>query len=200
MPPFSATTPADSGRPTLGQWTALFPFFALGLSAALLGAELGANLLVTRIRTTAWVALALSAVALTLYLWPGETRRRRNLWLLAWSLAATAYLVHFGYSFLGLYHGSLRELYAGQRALIATSNLLVTLWWTWDVIHAWHHPAGRWRTWHRTGIHLLVLITFIASALFLFSGPVRFLGYGLVAAVVVALAARGVRKVEARRG
>lgn len=189
------TTTADPSRPTLGQWTLLFPLFALGLAAALLGAEIGPNLLVTRIRTTAWVSLVFAAVALAAYLWPGETRRRRNLWLLAWSLAYVAYLVHFGYSFLGLYHGSLKQLYAGQRALIATSNLVVTLWWTWDVIHAWRNLDGRWRTWSRTGIHLLILITFIMSALVLFGGPVRILGYALVAAVVVSLAARVVRRV-----
>lgn len=192
------TTSLAPGRPTLGQWTALFPLFALGLAAAMLGAEIGPNLLRTRIHTTAWVSLGLAAVALTLYLWPGETIRRRNLWLLAWSFAAAAYLVHFGFSFLGLYHGSLKQLFAGQRVLIASSNLLVTVWWTADVILAWRRSSARWRTWGRTAIHLLVLVTFGMSSLVLFGGPVRILGYGLVAAVVVALAARLVHRLEGR--
>lgn len=179
---------------TLGQFTATFVPFGVLLSLALLGAEVSQNLVMARVRTASWVALAFFTVAFCLYLWPGESPRRRNWWLLAWTFALLAYLVHFGYSFFGAHHGSLREVWTTQRPLIATSNFLVTFWWTADVVHAWLRREGKWRGFARTAIHLLVFITFAVSSLVLFGGAVRVLGILMMLSVLLSLGARLVRR------
>lgn len=184
---------------TLGQVTATFVPFALLLSLALMGAEVAQNLTMTRVRTSSWVALAFFTVAVCLYLWPGGSPRRRGWWLLAWTFALLAYLVHFGYSFFGAHHGSLRDVWQSQRALIAGSNFLVTFWWTADVARAWARREGRWRGVARTLIHLLVFITFGVSSLVLFGGAVRILGAVMTMAVVICLGARLVRRVHRPR-
>ena len=179
---------------TLGQVTATFVPFGVLLSFALLGAEVSQNLVMARVRTSSWVALGFFTVAFCLYLWPGETPRRRSWWLLTWTFAFLAYLVHFGYSFFGAHHGSLKEVWESQRPLIATSNFLVTFWWAADVIHAWLRREGKWRGLARTVLHLLVFITFGVSSLVLFSGVVRVLGILMVLAVLFSLAVRLVRR------
>jgi hypothetical protein len=181
------------GRITLGQITATFVPFALLLSAALLGAEVAQNLVLTRVHTSSWVALGFFTVAFCLYIWPGDSPRRRSWWLLVWTFALLAYLVHFGYSFFGPHHGSLRDIWQSQRPLIATSNFLVTLWWTVDVILAWLHREN-WRGIARTLIHLLAFVTFFTSSLVLFGGVVRVFGALMTAAVLIALGARLVRR------
>lgn len=181
------------GRITLGQITATFVPFALLLAAALMGAEASQNLVIARVHTASWVSLAFFTVAFCLYLWPGDSPRRRSWWLLAWTFALLAYLVHFGYSFFGVHHGSLRDVWQSQRPLIASSNFLVTLWWTADVIHGWLR-RDRWRGIARTLIHLLAFVTFFVSSLVLFKGFVRVLGALMTAAVLVALAAWLVRR------
>jgi hypothetical protein len=184
---------------TLGQVTATFVPFALLLSLALMGAEVAQNMTMTRLRTASWVSLAFFTLAFCLYLWPGESPRRRGWWLLAWTFALLAYLVHFGYSFFGAHHGSLREVWQSQRALIASSNFLVTFWWTVDVILAWARREGRWRTVVRSLLHVLVFITFAASSLILFGGVVRIFGAVMTVAVVISLGARLVRRVHRPR-
>jgi hypothetical protein len=190
-----ATSAPRSGI-TLGQITATFVPFALLLSAALMAAEVSQNLVLARVHTSSWVSLAFFTVAFCLYLWPGDSPRRRSWWLLAWTFALLAYLVHFGYSFFGVHHGSLRDVWQSQRPLIAASNFLVTLWWTADVIHGWTRREGRWRNVPRTLLHILVFITFFMSSLVLFGGAVRILGALMTAAVAVTLGARLVRRIR----
>ena len=176
-------------RITLGQLAATFVPFAVLLFAALMGAEAAQNLTVTRVRTASWVSLAFFAVAFCLYLWPGDSPRRRSWWLLAWTFALLAYLVHFGYAFFGTHHGSLREVWQSQRPLIATSNFLVTFWWTADAALAWLRPAGSWRGVARTLIHLLIFVTFFVSSVVLFGGVARYLGLALATAALISLGA-----------
>lgn len=195
MNPTLTATPPRSGI-TLGQFTATFVPFALLLSAALMGAEVSQTLVLTRVHTSSWVSLAFFTVAFCLYIWPGDSPRRRSWWLLAWTFALLAYLVHFGYSFFGVHHGSLKDIWQSQRPLIAGSNFLVTLWWTADVVHGWLRRDGRWRNIPRTLLHVLVFITFVVSSLVLFGGPVRFLGAAMTAAVAVALGARLLRRLH----
>lgn len=195
----TASDPAPAtGGVTLGQFTAAFVPFGLLLVAALLGAEVGQNLLLTRIHTSSWVSLALFGVAFSVYLWPGDSPRRRNLWLLFWTFALLAYLVHFAYSLFGLYGGSLIAVWKSQRPLIAGSNFLVTGWWTLDVLLAWLRRGPRWRTLPRTLVQLLVLVTFVVSSLVIFGGFVRIPAALLAAAVVVCLAARLRRRLHPR--
>lgn len=184
---------------TLGRFTATFVPFALLLSLALMGAEVAQNMTMARVRTTTWVSLAFFTVAFCLYLWPGDSSRRRGWWLLAWTFALLAYLVHFGYSFFGAHHGSLRDVWQSQRALIASSNFLVTFWWTADVVLAWMRRAGKWRNVPRSLLHLLVFITFAVSSLVLFGGFVRILGAVMTAAVVISLGARLLRRAHRPR-
>lgn len=198
-PIVTVTAPRITLGPTLGQFTATFVPFALLLSAALMGAEVSQTLVLARVHTSSWVSLAFFTVAFCLYLWPGDSPRRRSWWLLAWTFALLAYLVHFGYSFFGVHHGSLEDVWQSQRPLIAGSNFLVTLWWTADVVHGWLRREGRWRGILRTLLHLLVFITFVVSSLVLFGGAVRILGALMTAAVAVALGARLVRRLRRPR-
>jgi hypothetical protein len=179
---------------TLGQVAATFVPFGVLLSLALMGAEVSQNLVMARVHTSSWVALAFFTVAFCLYVWRGESPRRKNWWLLAWTFALVSYLVHFGYSFVGVHHGSLREVWTSQRPLIATSNFLVTFWWIADVAHAWLRREGKWRGFARTAIHLLVFITFAVSSLVLFGGAVRVLGILMTLSVLLTLGMRLARR------
>ena len=85
-------------------------------------------------------------------------------------------------------------MWQSQRALIASSNFLVTFWWAADVALAWARRDGRWRSVPRTLIHLLAFVTFAVSSLVLFGGAVRILGAAMTAAVAVSLGARLFRR------
>jgi hypothetical protein len=171
---------------SLHAFTATFAPFALLLSAALLAAETTDSLDHHRLIYTIWATLALAGPALGLYVFPQH--RDRDYARLLWTFAYLAYLVHFYYSFGKQYHWSVKELYEGQKPLIATSNLLLTALWSFDAIANWFYVAPpKWLRIEQIATRAFFLVEGVASSLFIFHGPVRIIGAMLLAIVALSV-------------
>jgi hypothetical protein len=168
---------------SLHAFTATFVPFASLLCAALLAAETTDSLDHHRLVYTIWVALVLAGPTLAMFSLPQHRDRDYN--RLLWSFAYLAYLVHFYYAFGRQYHWSLTELYEGQRSLIATSNLLLTVVWSFDIVAGWLFVAvPLWLRIEQVAVRALLLVEAVTSTLFIFHGPVRIIGAALTATVV----------------
>lgn len=200
--------PAETRRRiTLTQFTNTFVPFALLLAAAMLAPELPYILdhhravytidALTYYRAvySIWLTMAFMIPALFLYFLPGESERRTNYWLLCWTFGFLAFMVHFYYTVGGVFHWSLREVYARQGFLIATSNLLDAAWWGFDLALAWFVTSrARWVRVQRTLLHLYLPLTFFVSAVVIKDGFVRWLGIVMTAALVLGIVLRLVRR------
>ena len=176
---------------TLGQITATFVPFGLGLIAAMMGAETALDLPYQRMIYSVWVAQALLIPALFLYWQPNRSLECRNLWLLFWTFAYVAYLAHFYYAVVVHYHGSIAEVWQQQGAKIAGSNFLDTLWWGLDVILAWAVQRDiKWIRIERMLLHIYLPLTFFVASVVIFKGFVNVLGYTMTVAILLALAVR----------
>jgi hypothetical protein len=176
---------------TLPQFTYTFVPFAILLSAALLAAEATLDLPQFRMIYSIWVSLGLAIPALCLYILPNGTQARRNYMTLFWTFAYCAYLVHFYFAAFVHYHGSLPEMFANQGLKIAGPNLLVTVWWGFDVVLAWTtDSASRWIRVQRALVHFLVAAIFFVSSVLIFRGFVNILGYAMTAGIVICLGVR----------
>ena len=203
-------SPESTLRPTLAQVTHTFVPFALLLSLALMAPELPQVLEQKRTVYTIdattyyravysiWVTMAFLIPAVVLYFLPGESERKRQYARLFWTFGLLAYLVHFHYTVGVVFHDSLREVYAAQGVIIATSNLLVTVWWAFDVILSWM-PSLRaaWVPRERTLVRLYIPLTFFISAVVIKHGVVRLLGIVMTVAILVSLAKRVLRRSDA---
>ncbi|HVE82795.1 MAG TPA: hypothetical protein VND93_08095 [Myxococcales bacterium] len=182
-PPGPRATPAELSN-------VFIPFAAL-LAAALLVPELGPGLVRQRAVFTIWVAMAFMTPALGLYFWPGEAPAKERYWRLLWTAGFLAYAAHFCFTVGAMFHWSLREVYAAQRPVIATSNLLDSAWWAADVALAWAFTdAPRWVKVQRTAAHVYIPATFFVSAVLLKHGFARGLGITMTAVLVAGLYAR----------
>ncbi len=117
--------------------------------------------------------------------------KKTHYWLLFWTFSFASYLVHFYYSVF-VFYGSIAAVYEGQGALIASSNFLVTLWWTLDLLLAWFSSSeSKWVRIQRGGAHIYITLTFFMSSVVLVGGPVSSaLGMILAASVVICLILR----------
>jgi hypothetical protein len=198
-------------RITLTQFTNTFVPFALLLAAALMAPELPyildhhraayniEALTYYRAVYTIWLTIAFMIPALALYFWPGDSDRKTNYWLLCWTFGFLAYLVHFYYTVGQVFHWSLREVYAAQGPLIATSNLLDTAWWGFDLLLAWFVSSrAKWVRVQRTLAHIYIPATFFVSAVVIKHGVVRWLGLLMTAALVAGILVRLVRRKKQR--
>src|SRR5437764_1095854 len=140
----------------LTELTNVFVPFVLLLAAALLLPETRQGVLHARIIYTIWVALGFLIPAVFLFFLPGNGPRKSAYWLLCWTAGLIAYLVHFYYTVGVFFHGSLREVYAAQRPVIATSNLIDTAWWTFDVVLAWFVRDRKWIRVQRVIAHVYI--------------------------------------------
>lgn len=174
---------------TLAEFTNVFVPFAILLSASLLAPEARQDVLHSRIIYTIWVSLGFLIPAVFFFFIP-YGRKREAYWLLTWTAALVAYLVHFYYTFGVTFHWSLSEVYAKQGPVIATSNMLDTVWWTFDVVLAFFVADRKWIRVQRVLVHLYVPITFFVSAVLIKHGFVRGLGIAMTVALVVAIVAR----------
>lgn len=191
---------ATGARPPFSEFANVFIPFSLLLSAALLVPETQQKLLHGRVIYTIWVAIVFMAPALWLQLSRAEGRRAHNYWKLTWSAAWAAYMVHFYFTVGVVFHGSLAEVYAAQGPLIATSNLLDTAWWTFDVALAWFVTAERrWITVQRLAAHTYIAVTFFVSAVVFKHGVVRALGIAMTAVTLSAMVVGVVRWLRDRR-
>ena len=76
--------------------------------------------------------------------------------------------------------------------MIASSNFLVTLWWTLDLLLAWFSSSeSKWVRIQRGGAHIYITLTFFMSSVILVGGPISSaLGMILAASVVICLILR----------
>jgi len=165
--------------------------FAVLLVVAMWAAE--ATLELTRYRAiyAVWVSLVFAIPALHLFVRGDPSTGARSYWLLCWTFSYLAYLVHFSFAVFGLYGGSLAAMYAKQGPLIATSNLVVTVLWTADVVLAWvSDRRAPWIRAERVAAHAAVALTFFVSGVLIFGGFARVLGLLLTAAVAWGLLRR----------
>jgi hypothetical protein len=196
---------------TLTQFTATFVPFALLLSAALMAPEAPQILdnhrayynieLLVYYRTifSIWLTMVFLIAAEVLFFWPGDSPRRRNYWLLCWTFGFLAFAVHFYYTIGVIFHGSLREVYAKQGVVIASSNLLDFAWWGFDLVLAWFVKSeAKWIRVQRVLAHLYIPLTFFVSAVVIKRGFVRGLGILMTVAILGTLAVRFVRRRHAQ--
>jgi hypothetical protein len=190
-PPTPARVATSPVRTTLADVANVLIPFALLLSAALLKPEMDPDLTHSRVIYTIWVSIVFMIPALFLYFVPGRADRVDSYERLFWTAALLAYLVHFYYTVGVIFHGHLSEVYAAQGPLIATSNLLDTVWWVLDVVLAWFALSGaRWLRAVRTGAHLYIPATFFVSAVVIKHGLVRALGLLMTVSLLGGLALR----------
>jgi hypothetical protein len=199
-------TAVSRPHPTLAQITHTFVPFALLLTAAMMAPEAPQildnhravytidALTYYRIIYSIWLTIGFMIPALGLYFWPGESERKRNYWLLCWTFGYLAYLVHFYFTVGVVFHGSLREVYAKQGPIIATSNMLDTVWWGFDLLLAWFVASqAKWIRVQRTLAHLYIPATFFVSAVVIKHGFVRMLGIVMTLTLLVSIAVRLIR-------
>ena len=173
------------------EFTLSFVPFALLLGAALLAAETTMDLGFYRTVYTIWATAALVTPALVLFALPGESVMKRSLWLLFWSFAFVIYLVHGGYAVFSVYHGSFREVLAGQGMFPLANNVLFTLWWALDLALAWLGLSSlAWVQKERIGAHIYIGGVFVVSTVILKHGFINVIGIILTLSSLLALAIR----------
>jgi hypothetical protein len=178
-------------RTTLTRFTATFVPFALLMAVALVAPEAQQNIAHARAAYTIWLTMAFLIVSLLLFFLPGESETKTNFWLLCWTFGFLALIAHFYFTIAVIFHGSLREVYATQGAVIATSNFVDLGWWGLDVLLAWAVARpSKWIAIERWGAHLYIPLTFFISAVIIKHGFVRDLGLVMTAALVGGLLIR----------
>lgn len=201
----------DPKKITLTQFTLTFVPFALLLTAALMAAELPQildnhrpiytieSLVYYRTIFTIWLTIAFMIPALFLFFMPGESDQQNNYRLLCWTFGFVAFLIHFYYAVGVVFHGSLAEVYAKQGAVIATSNFLDLVWWSFDLILAWFvRSKAKWIKIQRIGAHIYIPLTFFVSAVVIKQGFVRALGIVMTIALVSSVVWRLVKRKQKR--
>lgn len=185
---------------TLSQFTWTFVLFALLLTAALMVPELPQiiehhravytieALVYYRAIYTIWLTIVFMIPALVLHFLPGDSPAKNNYWRLFWTFGFIAFMVHCYYTIGVIFHGSLREVYAAQGFVIATSNLLDMAWWGFDLVLAWFVKSqAKWIRVQRTLAHIYIPFTFFVSAVIIKHGVVRWLGIAMTAALVLSI-------------
>ncbi|MEK7729952.1 MAG: hypothetical protein AAB354_16205 [candidate division KSB1 bacterium] len=138
------------------------------MAVAILLAEKTDRVLFYKILYTARTTMILFTPAMCLYILPGASRKKENYWRWFWTLSFLSYAIHLYYSFFIFFHGSLHEFFADQGAFVATINLIITIWWLFDMLMVWFHPApARWIHVQRTGIQVFLAGTFFMSTVVL---------------------------------
>jgi len=144
--------------------------FAFLLAVALWEAQTRQNVLFHQVLNTVRVTMVLFGIAMCLFVLPGRSEGRETYWLLFWTASLVSFLAHIYVSFVVYFHASLHEFFATQGALVATVNVVTTVWWLFDVILSWFSTASaKWISIQRTGIHLLILFLFFLSTVVLHS-------------------------------
>jgi hypothetical protein len=187
----AASSKAEGRGIGLLEFTLAFVPFGLLLGAALLAAETTMDLDYYRTVYTIWATVALATPALCAFALPGDSPRKAALWLLFWSFAFIVYIVHAGYAYFGVYHGSFAEFLAGQGVFPAANNVLFTLWWAFDLVLAWvYRGPAAWVQKQRIGAHIYIGGVFVVSTVILKHGFINVLGAILTLSLLLSLAIR----------
>lgn len=152
-------------------WQELFStgilFLAL-VGFALLLAEQTERVLFYKILYTARTTMILFTPAMCLYVLPQKSLKMQNYWLLFWTFSFLSYAIHIYYSFFVFFHGSLAAFFADQGVAVATINLIITLWWAFDITAVWMLSAtAKWLRLQRASIQIVIAATFFVSTVIL---------------------------------
>ncbi|MBL1211729.1 MAG: hypothetical protein HND52_00105 [Ignavibacteriae bacterium] len=117
---------------------------------------------------TARLTMFLFNAAACLFLLSYISQTIVKFWVLFWTASFIAYAVHVYYSFFLFFNGSLKIFYETQGVFVATLNLVISIWWLFDVVLLWFvNTNSKWVTIQRYGIHILVFLAFFVSTVFL---------------------------------
>ncbi len=142
-------------------------FLAL-MGFALLLAEQTDRVLFYKILYTARTTMILFTPAMCLYVLPQQSQKKQNSWLLFWTFSFLSYAIHIYYSFFVFFHGSLAAFFADQGVAVATINLIITLWWAFDIAAVWTlSSTAKWLRLQRAAIQIIIAVTFFASTVIL---------------------------------
>lgn len=153
---------------SLAEFLSIFLFWGILTAVAVAAAQRTSDVLFSTVLNTVRITMVLFAVTMCLFVLPQRSEKRKNFWLLLWTFSFVSFAIHVGYSFFAFFHGSLREFYDSQGIFVATLNLFITAWWTFDVLMAWlSDSTARWVKIQRAGIHYLLWATFFISTVIL---------------------------------
>ena len=141
-----------------------------------------------RTQWTALLAMVLAAPAIVLYLL--DPALHWAWWRAFWTAGWLAFLMHAWWAIFRTYGGDFPAIFDRQ-GWVAYSNFLVVVLWTIDVAGAWlTAEPGLAARFLRFVTWALVTASFVLASAFFRSGGVAYLGDALIAALVLAVAAR----------
>ena len=153
---------------TSGQYLWVAVLVILLMAIAFLAAAATANVLFSQVLYTVRVTMVLFTITMCLYVLPKASTKRANDWLLFWSASFLSYAIHVYYSFFKFFHGSIAEFYGAQGAFVATLNVIVTVWWLFDMVVVWVTDSmSKWISIQRTSIQVLIWLLFFLSTVIL---------------------------------
>jgi hypothetical protein len=163
-PPSADPGPGPAQPPTPLAWTLTYVPFGIGLVVALIGAELTQDLRLFRAINTIRLSMGLTILALALFPFRRRSPTLLNAWRLTWTFGFLAYVVHFLYSWFGVFGGQVATaneyptafgfpadshpttfdlVVQHQGYVVLYSNLVVTGLWAFDVLLAWTAQRAR---------------------------------------------------------
>jgi len=138
---------------------------------------------------TIWAALILVTPALCLFPFRHRSARAARYWLVFWSMALLAFLVHFYWAVEVIYGHDWERIRHTPRVSAPVLDTVFMLWWVLDVALAWGWRARRrWVEVQRTLVHGLAFVLFFMGAAR--EGELltsRLLGYALAAALLASV-------------
>jgi hypothetical protein len=160
------------------------------LAAALVQPAWTSDPTLHRIINTIWLATILLIPALCLFALPKAADSRRQYALLLYTCAYAAYMAHFYYAVF-VHFGGIRGTFEGMRPPIATTNFVLTGWWTLDLLIAWLvPPSAKWVRVERFAAMTFLYLVFVVTELFLRPTAIKYLGFTMAVVVPLCLLAR----------
>lgn len=162
---------------------------AISLIAAVFVPAWGPDPAAHRITNTIWLTTILLIPALCLFALP-ETAARRRYALLFYTAAYAAFMAHFYYAVF-VHFGGIAGTFAGMRKPVATTNFVLTAWWTVDLLVAWLAPLGSRSVRAERFLAMTFLyLVFVVTELYLRPTEIRYLGLAMAVLVPACLLAR----------
>jgi hypothetical protein len=152
-----------------------------------------------RVINTIWLATILLIPALCLFALPYTDVLRRYA-LLLYTGAYAAYMAHFYYAVF-VHFGGFAGTFAGMRRPVVLTNLLLTGWWTLDLLIALLAPL-RAKLVHveRFLAMTFLYLVFVVTELYLRPTSIKYLGIALAVLVPACLLARLAVPAKTRAG
>jgi hypothetical protein len=160
------------------------------LAAALVEPAWTSDPTMHRIINTIWLATILLIPALCLYALPRAGNARRRYAILFYTCAYVAYMAHFYYAVFVHFRG-IQGTFEGMRKPIATTNFILTAWWTIDLLIAWFAPAAaKVVRFERFAAMTFLYLVFVVTELFLRPTAIKYLGFIMAVLVPLCLVSR----------